>query len=331
MAASDPLPNPTIFMPDDPQQPDHRLAVTPAANFEEVLALALDGVDSPRSKRNYRIALTGFLAWWDAQGRPALSKAIVQQYKTLLLDQRLAPSTINLKLSAIRKLVGEAADNGLIDPVHAQGIKAVKGVKREGVRLGNWLSLEQARRLVNAPDPTTQRGLRDRAILCVLLLAGLRREECANLTVEHLQQREGRWVLADLVGKRGKVRSVPVRPAVKVALDAWLGAAGITSGSLWRAFRKGDHLDAKSQGLTSQAIWGVVNEYAGQLGFENIAPHDLRRTYAKLAHKGGAALEQISLNLGHESIRTTEIYLGVDLDLQHAPSDCIDITLESAS
>lgn len=328
MSTFDPLSNLTMLNPDDLPKVDSALVVSLTGEWEGLIALALDGVDSPRSKRNYRIALTDFLAWWDAQGRPTLSKAVVQQYKTVLLDQGLAPSTINLKLSAIRKLVSEAADNGLIDPVHANGIKAVKGVKREGVRLGNWLSLDQARRLVNAPDPATLRGLRDRAILCVLVLSGLRREECAALTVEHLQQREGRWVIADLVGKRGKVRSVPVRPAVKVALDAWLQAAGITSGPIWRAFRKGDHLDQKSEGLSSQAIWGVVSEYAGQLGLENIAPHDLRRTYAKLAHKGGAALEQISLNLGHESIRTTELYLGVDLDLQHAPSDYIDVGLD---
>jgi len=315
----------------DPAAFDRALVVSPPGEWEGLIALALDGVDSPRSKRNYRGALTDFLTWWDVQGQPPLSKAVVQQYKTTLLDQGLAPSTINLKLSAIRKLIAEAADNGLIDPVLAQGIKAVKGVPRAGVRLGNWLSLEQARRLVNTPDPSTRRGVRDRAILCVLVLAGLRREECAALTVEHLQQREGRWVITDLVGKRGRVRSVPVRPAVKGALDAWLAVAGITSGALWRAFRKGDHLDGNSQGLSSQAIWGVVSDYAGQLGLENIAPHDLRRTYAKLAHQGGAALEQISLNLGHESIRTTELYLGVDLDLQHAPSDYIDISLENDS
>jgi site-specific recombinase XerD len=328
MSMPDPLSTPAVLNPNVLSTADLARVISLAETWEGLIALALDGVDSPRSKRNYRGALTDFLTWWDAQGRPTLSKAVVQQYKTTLLDQGLAPSTINLKLSAIRKLISEAADNGLMDPVLAQGIKAVKGVPRAGVRLGNWLSLEQARRLVNTPDPSTRRGLRDRAILCVLVLAGLRREECAALTVEHLQQREGRWVITDLVGKRGRVRSVPVRPAVKGALDAWLQAAGITSGALWRAFRKGDHLDEKSQGLSSQALWGVVSDYAGQLGLENIAPHDLRRTYAKLAHQGGAALEQISLNLGHESIRTTELYLGVDLDLQHAPSDCIDISLE---
>jgi site-specific recombinase XerD len=305
------------------------------AEFEGLIDLAVNGMDSERSKRAYRAAIRDFLTWWAADGRPALSKATVNRYKDHLqhtpsarTGQPLSASTINLTLAAIRKLVSEAADNDLVDPMFANGVKAVKGVKREGVRAGNWLSLEQARRLVNAPDTTTLRGLRDRAILAVLVLAGLRRDECAALTVEHLQQREGRWAIIDLVGKRGKVRSVPVAESVKTALDAWCHAAGITSGAIWRSFRKGDRLEENSRGMSAQAIWCVVTSTAAALGFEAIAPHDLRRTYAKLAYKGGATVEQISLNLGHESLKTTQRYLGIDLDWEAAPTDYIDIGLD---
>lgn len=297
-------------------------------NFREiVIKLAVDGVDSPHSKRNYRLALDEFLDWYELQGRPALTKALVQEYKACLLAQGLAASTINVKLSAIRKLVQEAADNGLLDQAHANGISSVRGVKTEGQRAGNWLTREQAERLLNAPDPTTLKGQRDRAILAVMILAGLRRQEVAALTVEHLQQRDGRWAIVDLVGKRGKVRTVPIAAIVKALIDDWTSAAGITSGPLWRGFRKGDHL-LPEPGISSQAVWRVVEEHAPRaLGFK-IAPHDLRRTYAKLAHKGGAAIEQISLNLGHGSIKVTENYLGVDLDYQHAPTDFIQVTVE---
>jgi len=80
-------------------------------------------------------------------------------------------------------------------------------------------------------------------------------------------------------------------------------------------------------GITEQAIYNIVAEYAERLGFGKLAPHDLRRTCAKLAHKGGAALGQIQLSLGHASIQTTERYLGVEQDLTDAPCDHLGLRL----
>jgi integrase len=100
-------------------------------------------------------------------------------------------------MSAIRKLAAEAADNGLIAPELAAGIARVKSAKSVGVRTGNWLSVRQAQNLLNAPDVATLRGLRDRAILAVLLGCGLRRSEMATLTLAHVQQRDGRWCIVD--------------------------------------------------------------------------------------------------------------------------------------
>jgi integrase len=91
----------------------------------------------------------------------------------------------------------------LLAPELANGITRVKGVASKGVRLGNWLTARQAQALLNAPDTTTNKGLRDRAILAVLLGCGLRRSEVAALTFKHIQQWDGRWCIVDLVGKRG--------------------------------------------------------------------------------------------------------------------------------
>jgi site-specific recombinase XerD len=107
-------------------------------------------------------------------------------------------------MSAIRKLAAEAADNGLLAPELAAGISRVKSAKSVGIRMGNWLSARQAQTLLNTPDITTLKGLRDRAILAVLLGCGLRRSEAANLSFTHLQQRDGRWCIVDLVGKHGR-------------------------------------------------------------------------------------------------------------------------------
>ena len=77
----------------------------------------------------------------------------------------------------------------------------MKGARRVGVRLGNWLTAEQSQALLQAPDAQSLKGRRDRAILAVMLACGLRRSEIADLTMQHLQQREEHWVIADLIGR----------------------------------------------------------------------------------------------------------------------------------
>jgi site-specific recombinase XerD len=121
----------------------------------------------------------------------------------------------------------------------AAGIRRVKGVRRIGVRLGNWLTPEQGRRLLDSATPSTPRGLRDHAMVAMLIGCGLRRAELLALNLESIQQREEHWVIADLVGKGGHVRTVPIPTWVKVTVDAWTAAAAIThvayrSGSLGR-------------------------------------------------------------------------------------------------
>jgi integrase len=212
--------------------------------------------------------------------------------------------------------------NRLIDDAAAGAIARAEGVKSAGKRLGNWLSREDAQRLLDAPHIATVNGLRNRALLAVVLGCGLRRKECVALTVAHLQQCEGRWVIVDLVGKRNKTWSVPMPSWAKYAVDAWLDAAGIAAGAVFRTVNKGGHVGDKA--MTAQAVYNVVTEYADLIGV-TVHPHDLRRTFAKLAHKGKAPLEQIQLSLGHSSVQTTERYLGVTQDLTSAPCDVLGL------
>lgn len=295
-----------------------------APDLSPIIRLVTDSLDSPHSRRAYGTALGEFLTWYDTQGKPGLSKATVQGYRAELQARGLAPATVNQRMSAVRKLSQEAADNGLLDQQLANGISRVKGVKQSGVRVGNWLPLEAAQALLDAPDVATRKGLRDRALLAVMIGAGLRRSEVAALTVDHVQQREGRWVIVDLVGKRRRVRSVPVPSWCKAAVDAWTAAAGILEGFLFRPVNKGDQVAGAR--MTAQAVRDAVKKYADGLGLD-VAAHDLRRTFAKLAHKGGAGLDQIQLSLGHASIQTTERYLGVAQDLHDAPCDRLGLKL----
>jgi len=296
---------------------------TTTQDFTPIIAMAIAGM-TPHSERAYRKAMTEFMSWYAASGKAQLDKATVNEYKTVLSDRGLSAATVNVSLSAIRKLVLEAADNGLIDQVLANGINKVKGVKAQGVRAGNWLTLDQAQALLNAPDITTIKGLRDRAILAVMLGCGLRRAELAALTFDHIQQRDGRWVIKDIIGKGNRVRTVPMPSWAKAAVDDWAERLVWTSGPVFYSFRRGDNID--SAGMTAQSIRDVVVLYAQALGL-NIAAHDLRRTMAKLAHRGGAGIDQIQLSLGHASIQTTERYLGVTQDLTDAPCDRLGLSL----
>jgi integrase len=108
-------------------------------------------------------------------------------------------------------------------------------------------------------------------------------------------------------------------PWTKVAIDQWAEAAQLADGHVFRAMNNRHEL--KGEVLLPQNIMEAVAKYGERIGVPHLAPHDLRRTFAKLAHKGRAALEQIQLSLGHASILTTERYLGVRQDLQDAPCD----------
>ena len=112
----------------------------------------------------------------------------------------------------------------------------------------------------------------------------------------------------------------------KACIDQWIATSGTLSGRLFRAVTQGGEFEG--DGITSQAVYLIVRGYAEQLGLP-IAPHDLRRTFAQLAHRGHSPLEQIQLSLGHESILTTERYLGVRQSLTDAPCDRLGIEVKA--
>jgi integrase len=301
------------------------LAVVPALScWEQLKALVLDSVSSPHSRRAYARALDDFRDWYRPEEHGPFGRAVVQAYRAELERRELAPSTVNVRLAALRKLALEAAENGLLAAETAAGVARVRGARQAGIRAGNWLTPDQAERLLRLPDLSTLKGKRDQALLALLVGCGLRRSELAALTVEHIQQREGRWVLLDLVGKGKRVRSVPMPGWAKAAVDRWTEAAAITDGRILRAVNKGDRV--VSDRMAPQSIFEAVERCSRELGVP-VAPHDLRRTFAKLAHRGQAPVEQIQLSLGHASLRTTERYLGLEQDLTDAPCDRLGVHL----
>jgi integrase len=263
----------------------------------------MDAVSSPHSKRAYALALDQWFVWARQSAPEGFTKASVQRYRAHLEASGLAAATVNLRLSAVRRLAAEAADNGLLAAEAALAIARVKGTPRRGARLGHWLTREQASELLAASAGESLHARRDRALLCLLIGCGLRRAEAAALDVAQVQEREGRWVLADILGKRGRIRTAPMPPWAKVAVDQWTAPAGIAQGKLFRAVQ-GDRVTG--QGITAQTVFLVVERFATAMGVP-FRPHDLRRSFAKLAYAGGSPLEQIQLAPGprvHRDYRT---------------------------
>lgn len=292
-------------------------------DLEHVKSAVLVSLRSPESQRSYRRSIEDFVSWYCSEPRLSFNKTVVIRYRIHLEDQLLAPGTINVRLAAVRRLAYEAADTGLLSPDLAAGIRRVKGAKKLGMRLGNWLTVDEARSLWQLPNRNTVKGTRDRAILATLLGCGLRRKELVDLTFDHMQRREDHWVIVDLVGKGGHIRTVPMPDWVKHTIDDWLAIAQIAHGKIFRCVcRKGTVWGTK---ITEKVVWHVVKEYAERLGVSKLAPHDLRRSCARFCHDSGGELEQIQFLLGHVSVQTTEKYLGCKQKFRQAVNDRLGI------
>ena len=254
------------------------------------------------------------------------NRTVVLRYRIYLEQRQYAATTINLRLAAVRRVAYEAADSGLLSPELAAGIRRVKGVRRIGVRIGNWLTAEQSKRLLAGGDRESLRGKKNYAMLAMLIGCGLRRGELLALRVDSIQLREEHWVIADLVGKAGHIWTVPIPFWVKAAIDEWRNAAGITEGALFRSINKTGSV--WGTGMTPKVLWEIVREAASRASIDNLAPHDLRRSCARLCHLAGGELDQIQFLLGHVSIQTTERYLGCRQKLRVAVNDRMGIEPE---
>jgi integrase len=298
-----------------------RLPSAPASGLTEAQArlrrIVIDAVTSPHSRRNYAKALDDLFAF--VAGRP-LTRALLQEWRASMAA--LAPSTVNVRLSAVRKLVGEAHKNGMLGSEEAEHLGDIPNIRQKGSRMGNWLTREQAKEILAVPDRSTLKGMRDYVILALLVGCALRRRELASLYIEEIQMRDGRWVIADLRGKGGRIRTVAVPVWVKQGIDVWLTAAGVEKGRLLRSIRKDGRI---GEGLSDWAVWSVVEQAAKQIGIERFGAHDLRRTCAKLCRRSGGDLEQIKFLLGHSSIQTTERYLGSEQEIAVAVNDTLGL------
>jgi site-specific recombinase XerC len=296
-----------------------RRSVLRLRDLDHSKATVLNSLGSPASRRAYEFAMDEFIAWYCSEPRLAFGRIVVTRFRMSLEERGLASSSINQRLAAVRRLAYEAADCGLLSPELAAGIRRVKGAKQLGHRSGNWLTLEQCTTVLHGITGNDLRSKRDRAMIAVLIGCGLRRAELAALEVDHVQTRQGHWAIVDLVGKGGHIRTVPMPQWVKHAIDSWTSAAGITNGRVFRAVSRVGTV--WGTGISENVVWHVVSNRCNQGDLEHVAPHDLRRTCARLCHSSGGELEQIQFLLGHSSVQTTERYLDCKQNLGNPVND----------
>ena len=300
-------------------KPNYRRRLLRLPDLDHCKRAVLNSLGSPASRRVYEYAIDQFIAWYCSEPRLAFNRIVVVRYRMHLESRGLAANTINQQLAAVRRLAHEAADAGLLSPELAAGISRVRGVKQLGFRSGDWLSAAQSSEVLQHASGDGMRAKRDYAMLAMLFGCGFRRSELVGLELNEIQMRQEHWAVVDLIGKGGHIRTVPIPGWVKSALDQWMLAARITEGKIFRAVARAGKV--WGSGISQNVVWYVVRTCCERVGLEHIAPHDLRRTCAKLCHDSGGELEQIQFLLGHASVQTTERYLGCKQNLGSPVND----------
>ncbi len=201
---------------------------------------------------------------------------------------------------------------------------AVKVKAHKGTKAHTWLSQKQVKEITKLCGDNLE-GRRDWIVLGLLLGAGLRREELATLTFDALKQQpmKGGKIrdVLQVKGKGAKDRVIPIKPILSEHLRAWRET--VQGGLVARSLGMGKKL---GKGISAVAIFQIVRKYGGMIGLPELAPHDLRRTFAQLGYEAGVPITQISVLLGHSNVGTTQKYLNLALDLETTASDFIPLS-----
>lgn len=295
------------------------------ADFETLVASILAAPMAHSTRGRYARKLREFLEWWDQTGRRPFSPELVSAYAGWKHDNKNPAFDIQHALQAVRAFARAAAQRRWIDAITLDGIMQIRGPKIYPIRTGQWLTEEQMLKLMKQPDRETMSGKRDYVLLGLLLYCGLRCDEAALVRFEHVQIRDSRPALVNLVGKGDKRRSIPMPTWLFCAIQEWVLDAGLTTGYILRAM-PGHHQRVRTdKKMGRTGVWMRMKLHAVAAGFGDIIPHDLRRTFGRVSRANGAELEQIQQSYGHAQLTTTMQYLGGTQDFVNAPCDKLPV------
>lgn len=267
---------------------------------------------SPLTKASYRSAVEAFLSWVYTT-RPGSPVEAVASYRNHMLDLGLAPATCNRILSAVRRWFDAAAHLGVLTDAELASIKNVENVKQQGKKVGTWLSAEEAQTILRSLPTTTLENLRDRAVMAVFLGVGLRIDEVTHLKWENIDQLDGVWVFRNIQRKHHRIQTIRIPEWVVDVLNQYGDALPVKDEFVFVSCSKAN----SGCSLTNRAVYNIVKRYT------DVAPHQLRKTWSALAYKGGASIREIQQQLGHQSAKTTEIYLE---DIKAVQNNAVNMT-----
>jgi len=294
-----------------PSLPKPKQALTPT-QFRQLAAVPPEAewfanLDNPRTRRAYQGDIRDFMGFSGIQRPDAfriVTRAHVLAWRKTLEDRRLSGATIRRKLAALSSLYQYLCEKNAVDFNPVKGAKRPKIESNEGKTpaLGN----HQARALLDAPDETTLKGIRDRALLAVLLYHGLRREELCLLKVKDIHDRQGVPHLR-VHGKGSKLRHLPLHPASAARIHAYLELAGhgaMQDAAMFQPVRK------TGAAITADGVYKCVLAYATQAKITicGFGVHSLRATAATNALDHKADIAKVQEWLGHANIATTRLY-----------------------
>lgn len=280
------------------------------------------------SKLKYRAALTRALAagvdFADAgavgayareltpAGRRCLKSALTHWHKAIALEAKAGatPETVDAVQATIYRL--EALS------------ESIRVKQPNGQKFHTWLSQAEVKALLATCDDPSVKCFRDKLVLGLLVGAGLRREELTGLTFGDIKQQKikrGFRTVLEITGKGAKDRAVPIKKALATDLARWqMTIAGGPDDLIARSVNRAGAVGAS---LSAVGVFKIVAAAGAMIDKAELAPHDLRRTYAQLGYEAGVPIVQISRLLGHASVKTTQRYLNLDLDLETSVSDFI--------
>lgn len=283
-----------------------------------------------RTKAQYEKALRNYLATGDKLG----DLRALESYASDLPKSSRAFLKAAIRMvtnSAIRKAKASATPENIttiqaiVYRVDAMN-EAIQVEQEKGKKTNIWLSKEQTEMLMSIWDNDLE-NQRDWIILALMVGAGLRRDELVNLEYGAIFQKPNRQnqmrTVLSVVGKGKKHREIPIKEIFATRLQEWKSITGL--GKIARAIRCKDKIKYLTDSISAVGVFEIVRKHGALIGVPDLAPHDLRRTYAQLGYGAGVPITQISNLLGHANIATTQRYLNLELDLDTTVSDFIPL------
>lgn len=285
------------------------------AAFADFLRLDVaQGDASPETVRAYTSQVQAFLGWCQAERvHPALAtEEDLKRYRAALITTDYARATIANKLNVVRRFYAMARARGYRPDNPATGIKAPPDRTDQAERV-KWLPLQAIHDLLEAPNAATVKGKRDRAILTLMALHGLRVCEVARLQLEDLDPEAREVGIFTVLGKGKKRRTVILVEESAAALNAWLTVRSLVAAEGESAFFVSLHHPEPGTQLSRRSIRRMVDGYLKGLGLKHggVSCHSLRHSFATLSRAAGAQLDALARTLGHASVTTTQIYADI--------------------